>query len=202
MISVKDFWKWFEENSAKFFFLNQIENEEEKEKILDDFLEHLHQYSDKLFFEIGGHPDETQELIITAEGNLDYFPKVEELVKQAPKLKDWNIIAFKPPKEFGFITHYNNIKLNPQEMWFLSLESSNASELIELKIFIRDFDNQQADDYLFATAIVLDNLLGEKLHAKNITHLEIAEAPDNPEGHDLTKLSELPEFIQWIKEQS
>src|SRR5690348_5057588 len=118
MITAKEFWSWIKKNNAKYFFLDQVGDKEVMEKLLDEFLQQLHQYSDKLFFEIGGHPDETQELFITAEGNAEYFHKVTELVGQAPSLKDWSIIAFKQPKEPGFTIHHNNVKLDPKEMWF------------------------------------------------------------------------------------
>lgn len=202
MISAGDFWGWFKKNNAKYFFLNQIDNKEEKEKLLNDFLVQLHQYSDKLFFEIGGHPDEEQDLIITAEGNTNYFSKVEELVGQAPRLKDWNIIAFKPPKEFGFITQYNDITLDPRQMWFTPLNNPDAPHLIGLKMFLKNFDPKKEQEYLFATSIALDNILGEQSNAENIAHIEVENISSKLQEENLIEVSELPNYIRWAKRQT
>lgn len=202
MISAKDFWRWFEKNNAKFFFLNQIDNKEEKEKLLDNFLEHLHQYSDKLFFEIGGHPDETQDLIITAEGNLDYFPKVEELVKQAPKLKDWNIIAFKPPFDPGFVIEYRGIKIDPKKTWFLPLENEDNPSQLGLKICTLDYSSSKEKDFLSAAYLALDSILGEKSNALNVQHVQVEDLPNDPEEEGLINLAELPQYITWKKSKS
>lgn len=197
MISAKNFWEWFEKNQAKYFFLNQIDEKEEKEKILDQFLEKLHQYSDKLFFEIGGHPDETQDLIITAEGDVDYFSKVEQLVNQAPKIKDWNIIAFKPPADSNFAIEYKGVKIDPKESWFLPLENDNHPNQLGLKIGIRDYSSSKKKDFLNAAYLALDSLLGEKSNALNIQHVEVDDIPDDPEEEGFISLLELPQYINW-----
>src|SRR4051794_15901947 len=119
------FWDWFKTNNSKYYYLNQITDLEKREKLLNQFLEQLHNYCDNLFFEIGGVPNEPQELIISAEGNKDYFDKVEELVAAAPKLSDWEIIAFKPPLGVDYITEYKGIKLNARKIWFLPLDNED-----------------------------------------------------------------------------
>jgi hypothetical protein len=194
MTSPQDFWNWFQKNNSKYYFLNQITDESEKEKLLDEFIDKLHQFSEGLFFEIGGFPDEPQDLIITAEGNTDYFNQVEDLVASAPAMADWTIIAFKPPKEFGYITESGDISLDPSTIWFVLLETEETQEP-GIRLFIEDYDAAKEQDYRYAASIALDNILGEKLNADRIKFLEIEETPHEPEELGLVKLSELLEYL-------
>ena len=73
----QQFWDWFKVNEAKYFSLNQITDDYEKERLLDDLLSHLHEYCDQLFFEVGGYPDEKQDLIITAEGDTSFLMRLK-----------------------------------------------------------------------------------------------------------------------------
>ena len=194
------FWDWFRTNEANFFFLNQITNINERERILDDFLYHLHRYCDHLFFEIGGHPNDKQDLIISADGNSDLFTKVESLVKHAPTLEYWNIIALKPPKG-NFIIDYEGIKLDPNCIYFMPL-SSKTSKKIGLRVYIQNYENAKKMDFLTGTYLLLDNLLGERSSALNIGHLEIQDLSIFPKKEDLIEFNKLPKYIKWKEANS
>jgi hypothetical protein len=56
MIKEKQFWDWFKLNEAKYFFLNQIDDDNQKERLLGKFLERLHIYCDHLFLKWVGIP--------------------------------------------------------------------------------------------------------------------------------------------------
>ena len=51
---IKFFWEWFQANNHKYLFLNDV-SEDEKENLMNEFLSHLHEYCDELYFEMGGH---------------------------------------------------------------------------------------------------------------------------------------------------
>lgn len=193
------FWNWFKTNSSKYYYLNQITNLEEKEKLLDDFLKQLHSYCDKLFFEIGGVPNERQELIISAEGNKSYFDKVETLVAEAPKLSDWEIIAFKPSIGLDFVTEYKLIKLDPREIWFLPLENEDNLQALGLGIYFPNYSSQKKNVFIEGAYQLLDAILGEKSAALDILHLEVGKLPIKPEEKGLIELCELPKYIKWRK---
>jgi hypothetical protein len=196
MISAIDFWEWFEKNNTKYFFLNQISSNQEKEKLLDEFLIKLHEYCDKLFFQIGGYPDDVQDLIISAEGNVDYFSEVECLVSFAPQLKHWNIIAFKPPVDTNFVIDLNGVTVDPTKTWFLPLENKKNPKLLGIRLFIETYSKAQNEDFLNAAYLALDSLLGEKINALSIHHIEITKLDRDQEKTRLRSLSELPSYLE------
>jgi hypothetical protein len=121
------FWNWFKENNKAYLFLDSFD-ESVKEELLEEFLTRLHQYCDKLYFEIGGFPDEEKELIITAEGNKKYFSTVEMLLNAAPKIDGWKYIPLKQPITGHFKSKWDNLELDTEDMWFLPLEGDGSKD--------------------------------------------------------------------------
>lgn len=197
MSKEEQFWDWFKSNEAKYFFLNQINDAEEIEKLLNEFLENLHRYCDKLFFEIGGHPDDKQDLIITAEGDTDYFNQVEKIVSSSPELEYWNVIAFKPIRT-DYVTEYKGITLDPKTMWFIPLNNNDNPYKIGVRLYSDSYIEDNKLDFLTAAYIVLDNLLGERLNALNVGYVEI-EAPSLLQKEEAIELNKLPRYIEWYK---
>ncbi|MFA6083776.1 hypothetical protein [Mucilaginibacter sp.] len=195
MSKEQQFWDWFKENEAKYFFLNQINDNNEKERLLDDFLFHLHEYCNHLFFEVGGYPNEKQDLIITAEGDTDFFDEVETLVKEAPQLEYWNVLAFKPVRE-DYTTEYNSIKLDPKGIYFIPLNNNDPNR-IGLRIYIDKYTPINKEDFLTAVYLVLDNILGEKSNALDIGYVEIESLSSISEKEELIELTKLPQYIKW-----
>ena len=93
---IKNFWNWFKENNHAFLFTNEVD-EHVRERLLQELIDELHKYNDRLFFQIGGMPGKDQELIITAEGDAAQFESVEKLVEHGPAIKNWIFIPFIQP---------------------------------------------------------------------------------------------------------
>jgi hypothetical protein len=165
------FWNWFKQHNKSYSFINQVDPDV-KERLLNDFSQQLHQYCDKLYFEIGGDSEECQELIITAEGNKDYFSKVDHLVNTAPQIDKWIFTAFIPPRDIHFKINYEGLVLNPEEMWFMPLENKDNPSAIGISICLRNYELVK-DHESFESAIykILDVLLGEKSAATNIEYI-------------------------------
>jgi len=160
MISASEFWDWFKNNDSQFFFLSQVQDENEKERILEELHHRLNQFSEGLFFEIGGHPDDIQDLVITARGDVTYFAKVEELVENAPEMDNWNVIAFKPPINESFELNYEDISINSNDILFSIQE--NEAGLLEITLFFKNLDTKYESQYGEVSNLILETLLGEK----------------------------------------
>jgi len=197
MDKVQQFWDWFKMNEAKYFFLDQTTDETEKENLLDELLEHLHLYCDDLYFLIGGLPNEDQDLIITAEGNIDFFADVELLVTHAPKLERWNIIAFKQAGA-GWIVNYNDVEMDAKAMYFDPLESK-SSDKIGLRVYVENYDPLQKKSFLTAAHLLVDTLLGEKSSAMDIGYIEIASLESVSDPEKFIEFTKLPGYVKWKK---
>ena len=197
----KKFWNWFEKNNSQYLFLNEME-EDIKEQHMDEFLHHLHQYAKGLYFLIGGHPDEQQvDLIITADGIVEYFPAVEKLIGAAPEMKDWRFIAFKPPEGVDFLTEIGGRTFNPKETLFIPLSNKDEPSLVGLQVCYPDFHEAERNLFIQGTYIMIDSIIGEKSGALDIDYLEVVKTPDDLEDLQTLTLAELPEFIRFKKGQ-
>ena len=200
---ISQFWDWFQKNNKSYLFLNQVDSISVKDDLLDKFLEKLHQYNDKLFFEIGGHPDdENVELIISAEGNVEYFEKVEHLVNSAPKIKHWQVIAFKPPMGKGFKTNYHDKDFDPSKIIFIPLNNEDNPNLIGLQVCYPDFNEEESETFVNGTYLVIDTLIGERSCALDINYLEVTITPSNIKDYNFMHLEDLQEFINNKKQQN
>ena len=85
----RKFWEWFKQNEGRF---RDVEVPE-KERLLDDLLDALHDYCPQLWFETGRAEDGCNELIISAEGDTSYFSAVRTLIAVAPTISGWRFIA-------------------------------------------------------------------------------------------------------------
>lgn len=199
--NINTFWDWFVANNNAYLFLNQVDPIE-KERLLGNLLVELHKYCEKLFFEVGGKTDGNQQLIITAEGNTDYFDQVEALVSKAPALDNWTFFALIPPMGSDFQIEFEGVTLVPNEMWFLPLESPGNPSAIGIRVCIRNYELIKDHDYFMSTIYeVLDTVVGEKTFATDIDYIETEQLPDYPEEEGMIELAELGAYIKWKKKK-
>lgn len=137
MKNIKLFWNWIQYNERT---LRNLQNE--KPKIQKLFLfwldKNLHYYSEGLdcIIIFPKRDNKSIQLIISANGNPDFFEAVTALVDNAPKLKNWNFIAFIQPSEdieemeAGLDKPYvfKDINLKASEIKFEPLQHENCKK--------------------------------------------------------------------------
>lgn len=188
--AVARFWTWV---AAREQSLRAITDRDAP--ILDELLERLHACSPGLFFELGGTPGDTTELIITAEGVAERFDAVRQVVRAAPALTGWEFIAFKPAHGFAFVTQHGQARIDAARSWFLPLESASRPDQFGIRLACDEYDPDAHEDFLFAAYIVIDTGLGELAAARDVHHIEVELTPATPATSDYLPLPELPAFL-------
>ena len=196
------FWDWFVANNKKYLFIGQVDRIE-KENLVEEFIQKLHDFNDNLFFEMGGHPEaELVELIITAEGDKEFFGEVEYLVDKAPKIDNWEIIAFKPPMGIDFVTEYGGYKFDPKKTIFIPLHSEEEPTGVGIRVCYPEYNEEEKEIFINGTYLMLDVILGEKSVTLDIDYLNVIQTPENIGDIDFMHLSEIEQFIDNKKNRT
>jgi hypothetical protein len=195
----KKFWTWFKENCDSYLELDKVDKDL-KEQLLDCLECKLHEYCEKLYFEIGGIPGEKQELIITAEGKVDFFEQVEFLINSAPVIDNWSFIAFIQPQGGENTINFEGVELKPAEIWFLPLQSASNPLSVGIRVCTSNFEQVKQNEWFKAAVYkTLDTVLGEKSFALDINHVDFGPLPSKPEDNGMIELAELPAYVKWKK---
>ena len=189
------FWNWFQKNEHIYF--HEIENLEVRESIFDDLSKHLSKVNSDLAFEFSPiHDNGKRELMISAEGIKELFPIVEKLINKAPKLQNWNLIAFRqriPGDDFSL--EYGEFKIGYSDLYF---RHSEQNEQLGIELNIRNFDDQgQTKNAIY---ILLDGLLGEYDVTTGIDWIEWVKL-DESNIENLSPIIHLREIIDRRKDK-
>ena len=196
------FWNWFSTQSSAYLFIKDVE-EPLKGTMLETLKGRLHDYCDRLGFEIGGDPEADQELIITAEGNWEYFKFAEALIAEAPELPNWEFVALIPPRGVEFEINVEENTFRAANMWFLPMGHPGFPEVIGIRVCIANYESLKEKDWLFpAISKIVEYTLGEKSFALNIHYVEVGELPEAPSEFGMFPLASLEKFVQWRKQKA
>lgn len=197
--NAKQFWDWFKEHSAPYLFLNEMD-ESKRSDMLVNLLDHLHWYCERLGYEIGGDDDKEQELIITAEGNTDYFDEVEILIATAPSMPGWTFTGFIPPRGEDFELSFEDVVLKPNDVYFIPMRDLARPDSIAIKVCLAGYDRIKDEEWLRpAIYKVLENILGEKSFAMDLQYIDISALPDPQSPVGIIEVSRLQEYITLRK---
>jgi hypothetical protein len=192
------FWSWFQEQRHRLLCLRSGSDE----PLLNEIQNELHRFCEHLWFEIGGHPSGPLEFVVSAEGNAAYFDQVDLLVSQAPRIEGIEIVAFKQPQGFDFVTTYEGTDIDPSACWFLPLVSSRNPGLVALRVGSPLYGSVPASTLESGLYIVVETGLGELVAGQRIAFIEACALPADPEEDGFFPLSDLADYIRWHSRHS
>ncbi len=185
---IREFWNWFTTHRGEFEDLG-----EHREEKLDLMLEKLGNIQTGLSIEISLETEGDRELVISAEGDMDKFPIVKEIVAQAPTIKGWQIIAFRQPATDDFTLAYEDIELTPSELYFAPIVEQDSLDII---VYGEGFDKYDYDELGHYGLIMLDTLMGEYNCVTKVRYYDFKDLQEAADRSNLRSLSEINTFIE------
>lgn len=196
------FWEWFLNNQVKYDRIDQLE-EDEASALCDTINKVLRTYFPNLYIEFDLTNPIEKKFIITANGYVQYFEMVEDLVLMAPKLKGWRFIAFRPAvEEYPIQLDYEGLRLSSDNLWFLASEEPGEPHQLAVIVLFKDYDPAKEDIYFRAANKMLFFLLGEKSGILDVPYLQVDAMEDNPGELGILELEDLPSYIEMRKGQA
>lgn len=156
-------------------------------------MEQLHQIGEGLSIELSNETNGIRELVISAEGDMDKFPLVKEVVAKAPAIVGWKIIAFRQPAAEDFTLEYENVQLTPSELYFVPVVENN---FLDILIFGKGFKNYDFETLAHYGLIMLDNVMGEYNSVMKVRHYDFVDLEEVADPSQLRPLPEINAFLE------
>jgi len=200
---IQEFWEWFEKNHESYNGFNEkyTLNPKEAEELLASLTEALHNYSKGLFVELS-NDDEKQELIITAQGNKEFFADAIALVEDAPSIGSWKFIALKPAIGLDFNFQMGEVTINPDDLLFMPLEAEEYPNDIAVRLYHKDYTQEEGatrNAVIVGLYAALNMYLGEVATALDFDYIDFDDMPHPKE--QTFAFSELKEYVAYKKGQ-
>jgi hypothetical protein len=197
--TAQSFWQWFADNQHR-FDQRDLSNAQKAQEGLSEIIGELKKFDPWFKALIGQLDDNTSELIITADGDIALFVKVEQLVAAAPQLPGWLITPHKPALGFGEISiEMFDKKFDDDTIKFYPLTDPAYPDQVSIVFTHKDFDEVNAVDYQTAGSIYIQNSLGELNTAIQIDDYRIGPEPEDTSV--LIPVTKLQDYLIWREKE-
>ena len=193
------FWQWFANNNERLTMIGDLDDDGRK-AIIDELQNQLDVYCEGLTFEIGEPTPSGRILTLSAEGDVELFRFVVDLVENAPDFDWWEFVAFKQPKGTDLKVTFDKYHFETKRMYFMQLESEEEPDILGVRVALPDPVDDD-DDQLVGVYVTLEALIGEFDCATLIGYLDTCDIPDEPFKAGFRPLDDFPEFIEWFKKK-
>jgi hypothetical protein len=194
-----DFWTWFQKNELKFHEVVKSGNNFE-EGFFDSLSEKLNELKDGYYFLAGMVSDDIAELVLTADGNLNNIVFVEEIVNEAPRLKNWKFTAFKKAYgSEGFEIKMGPMVFNDKNIFFYENKVENYTDNIDITLVYSDKNSNNASQMGQGVCIYLENYIGELEFATQIDAYNVIGKDEAK--NELIPISKIKEYLIWRQKE-
>lgn len=210
MKTTTSFWSYFTTNQK---LISNLDNESDiiYQKINKQLDRRLKNYCHHLDYFLFFPKQKTAkpQIIITANGNPLYFSYVENLVKAAPKLKNWDIKAFVQPSskivkmKQGLDEPYIfcDLVLKGSELKFALINPGDQKKKLDIVVYLKDYTIYCDNNILLeAVFMILYDLLGEISMVEDLNFVQLGQMPDD--DSNLIKLHELQAYIDQANKKA
>jgi hypothetical protein len=206
MKKINTFWNWFQDNNQT--IKNILSETPKNQKHLFFWLnKHLHYYCKEIDFIIAfpKKPTDKAKLIITANGNPEYFKQVVDLIDNAPRLRTWIFTAFIQPKEDieRIIDKLDNpyvfkdVTIKASDIMFLPLNCDESCKKFDIMVYLKNYNiHCNTKTWKEAVFIIMQDIFGEKYVYEHINFGQLAQMPDN--NNDLIHLHDFQTFLDIL----
>lgn len=196
----ENFWNWFIKNEHR--FKSVAKSNSKASAFMDDLVSQIKPYNQWIKALAGPYDDKRYELIMTSDGDIALFCKVEELVKAAPPIDGWLITAHKPAIGMGNMRiDMHGHQFSSDNMSFYPLQDNNYPDEISIILVHKDYTEEENDNFQSGGMIFLENALGELNTATKIDKYEVRGTPAPQEGIELIPLTKLEDYLVWREKE-
>ena len=193
--SYSDFWLWFQKNQKLFFTI--VKNPATiEEDFFNKLSERLNQIKPGYYYLAGMADNNTAELVITADGNINHIAFVEELIRHAPIIKGWKFTALKNALDISNVTiNMGNYTFSADNLWFYSADELGHPDEVIISIVHDDLNEENRTQITNGVHIFLDNYLGE---LSNVIYIDSLSIINKAEAiQPLVPIERLKSFLEW-----
>lgn len=189
---VDDFWRWFVKNEKR---LKNFESD--PDKYLNELFVQVRKIRAGLAIEFEPPQNGIIKMTVSANGNIELFQLVRDIVERAPAVKGWKIIAFRQRMPVAAVKEMKlkvgELTLDPAAMKFFPVRENNQLNII---IYTAGVTEQNYKQVAYASFILLDNILGEYDCITKVSSFDFHPMPSQKEElADLKPLLELATYV-------
>ena len=188
-LGISKFWSWFDENKSHY-----MDSESDWDPDLAMLQEKLDEVDNSIQVEITTDMKSFFELIITANGFIELFPVVREVVDKAPEIEGWTIVAFKQPLNSDFILQNEYFEVKSTDLYFLPYLEDDYLEIV---IYGENLDHNDDEILIYYGRKILIDVIGEYDAATKVNSCFMYDMEDM-EKESLMPLKQLKGYIDGL----